>query len=163
MGNANSTKNKYTHNPNNDLLWKAHIKKQLQANHYAYLQYEMYDEMTYKSGRTEIPKKKLIQLIKASLVSLRLNFFISVFPTAKPKHYYLMVSIVHLTKKEETKEDEDDLPQAIHIEPQCQTCSATMQLPPQPTMPMSMPNPNMPMSMPNPTMPMMNQSMYVPR
>jgi hypothetical protein len=88
--------------------WKIAIKKQLQNNLYMYLRYEIVDEMTYHSGRTEISKRKLLCLLKTMLAELQLSFFITITPTNKPSNYFIHVSIIYYIKKDDQNDEQNE-------------------------------------------------------
>lgn len=110
MGNIVSSKQPYKSmsSKSTEQQWKMAIKKQLQQNVYMYLRYEIYDEMTYHSGRTEISKRKLLCLLKIVLSEMQLSFFVTITPTNKSLHYFINVSIIYYIKREPEQIEEEE-------------------------------------------------------
>lgn len=98
MGNSYS----YT-KPNSkttDELWRTAIRKQLTQNNQLYLSFEIYKDITYKSGITEITKSKLLSILKSILDELNLSYTVSISRTNYKRHYFIDVNIIHTNKSE---------------------------------------------------------------
>ena len=100
MGNTNSSKQTKTTTKTTDDQWRRDIKKNLIKNNYLYFSYEIYDEMTYNSGLTEIRRENFLNILKSTLEELKLNYFITISRTKKPIHYYIDVSIINSNMKQ---------------------------------------------------------------
>ena len=65
-----------------------------------YLNFEIYKDITYKSGITEITKSKLLAILKSILDELNLSYTVSISRTSYKRHYFIDVNIIHTNKSE---------------------------------------------------------------